>query len=43
MFFFRPTLLDLMKMLWWGIWNPPPKLQPVPVQSSHCPFCKRAY
>ena len=48
--FFRPTGWELVKMLWWGLWNLPPKEPQLPpikklemVPQSHCPTCKRPY
>ena len=41
--FFRPTAWELVKMLWWGLWNPPPAQKQSMVPQSHCPTCKRPY
>lgn len=47
--FFKPTGWELVKMLWWGFWNPPRELQLPPLKkvemapSSCCPLCKRPY
>lgn len=48
--FFKPTGWDLVKMLWWGFWNRPPKeLQLPPIKKREmvpqpcCPTCKRPY
>jgi len=46
MFFVKPTGWDLVRMMWWGLWNPPPKLE-LPLKKvqmapdTHCPYCKR--
>jgi len=47
MFFVKPTGWDLVRMMWWGLWNPPPKLELPPLKKvqmapdTHCPYCKR--
>lgn len=36
--FFRPTIGDILKMLWWGLTAPPPVLAPARARNV-CPTC----
>lgn len=41
MLWFRPSIWDIFKMLWWQMTSPPPKLEPIPLTVKVCPTCRR--